>query len=334
MHGRHDLPWQHPATPYRVWVSEVMLQQTQVSTVIPYFERFMQHFPNVESLAAASVDDVLSLWSGLGYYARGRNLHKAAQQIVTMFHGKHPQTVAELISLSGIGQSTAHAILSLAYQQPYAICDGNVKRVLSRWLALNEEIESKSAQDKLWQTAQLLQSQSRAGDYTQAIMDLGATLCTRSKPNCQQCPIAQDCQAKLSGDLVTDWPKRRAKKAKPELQVDMYLYINTENELWLQKSTAQQGIWAGLNQLPNEALLKDVQVFTSLPIMKHVFTHQVWHIHSHVVFAEKSHAYFVANADNGLWYNLQKETAKSIARPVVVDKLWQLWLCYQKEYCK
>ena len=326
-YGRHDLPWQHPATPYRVWVSEVMLQQTQVATVIPYFERFMAQFPNVECLASASLDQVLALWSGLGYYARGRNLHKASQLIVRDFQGALPASADALVSLPGIGQSTAHAILSLAYQQPAAICDGNVKRVLARWSTLEKPIESREAQQQLWHLAEQLQSHERPGDYTQAIMDLGATLCTRSKPNCDQCPLARDCAAKLSGQIVTSWPLRQAKAAKSVHQVDVYLYLSAEGEVWLEAPQQQTGIWGGLYQLPQIPLLGSSDRFKMLTPIKHVFTHQVWHITPYVV--QMTH-----NADegcltnNGLWYNPNKIN-QTVARPAVVDKLLKYWALHQ-----
>ncbi|HQT03197.1 MAG: A/G-specific adenine glycosylase [Thiotrichales bacterium 12-47-6] len=326
-YGRHDLPWQHPATPYRVWVSEVMLQQTQVATVTPYFERFMAQFPNVDSLASASVDQVLALWSGLGYYARGRNLHKAAQVIVRDFMGQLPNNAAALMSLPGIGQSTAHAILSLAYQQPTAICDGNVKRVLARWLALHLPIESKEAQQRLWQVADELQSRARPGAYTQAIMDLGATLCTRTKPRCEQCPLVQDCAARKSDQTVTTWPLRKAKASKSLHSVNLYCYMSTDGAIWLEAPQQQTGIWGGLHQLPQAPLSHSKESFTPLSPIKHVFTHQVWQITPYVtVMTQKADEQQLSN--NGLWYN-PNQINQSVARPAVVDKLLKYWALHQ-----
>lgn len=322
-YGRHDLPWQHPATPYRVWVSEVMLQQTQVVTVIPYFERFMAQFPGVEALASASSDQVLALWSGLGYYARGRNLHKASQVIVRDFAGQLPSTAEALMSLPGIGQSTAHAILSLAYQQPTAICDGNVKRVLARWLALPLPIESKPAQQRLWQVADELQSRARPGAYTQAIMDLGATLCTRTKPQCGACPLASDCAARLSDQPVTTWPIRQAKPSKTQHEVNVYLYIDEVGAVWLEAPQQQSGIWGGLYQLPQSPLMGQTASFTRLTPIKHVFTHQVWQITPYVVVMTQQ-AHEQPLSDNGLWYN-PNDKKQSVARPAVVDKLLKHW---------
>ena len=193
-HGRHDLPWQRDATPYRVWVSEVMLQQTQVETVIPYFARFMARFPDVAALAAATQDEVLALWAGLGYYARGRNLHRAAQLIAERHGGGLPDSLDALIALPGIGRSTAGAILSLAFDRRAAILDGNVKRVLSRAFAVQEP-PGAAASARLWELAEACTPRTQFAAYTQAIMDLGATVCTRARPACDRCPLAPECAA-------------------------------------------------------------------------------------------------------------------------------------------
>lgn len=304
-----------------------MLQQTQVATVIPYFERFMQSFTDVHALASAPVEAVLAHWSGLGYYARGRNLHKAAQLIVSQFYGQLPDNAEDLCRLPGIGLSTAHAILSLAYQQPKAICDGNVKRVLARWLALDMPIESTQAQQQLWHKAQQLQSQRRPGDYTQAIMDLGANVCTRHHPQCEHCPIAQDCAAYASHYSVTHWPKRRPKPSKPVINVDMFLYIHAQHGVWLVEPSAQTGIWAGLYQLPQKPLTI-LPEFKQLPVVKHVFTHQTWFITPRAILIDNhdASAYFY---EKGLWYN-PSDSSASLARPAIVDKLWQHWLSIQE----
>ncbi len=300
-----------------------MLQQTQVATVIPYFERFMARFPCVEALAGASVDQVLALWSGLGYYARGRNLHKASQQVMRDFQGRLPDSADELMRLPGIGQSTAHAILSLAYQQPKAICDGNVRRVLARWLALPLPIESTEAQQRLWQVAGELQSHQRPKDYTQAIMDLGATLCTRTKPDCERCPLAQDCAARRSDQIVTYWPLRKAKAIKSIHDVHLYLHLSAEGAVWLEAPQQQTGIWGGLYQLPQAPLVHSKDSFRLLSPIKHVFTHQVWQIKPYVfVMTQKAHEQQLSN--NGLWYN-PNQINQSVARPAVVDKLLKYW---------
>jgi A/G-specific adenine glycosylase len=324
IYGRHDLPWQHPNTPYRVWVSEVMLQQTQVATAIPYFERFMRVFPSVSALAAASVDAVLAQWSGLGYYARGRNLHKAAQIIMRDHAGELPRTAAQLVALPGIGLSTANAILSLSFQQPTAICDGNVRRVLARWSALPLVVESKQAEQQLWQLAQTLQSQTRPRDYTQAIMDLGATLCTRSNPDCTQCPVARDCGALASGEAVTSWPKRLPKKTRPTKTATLWLVFNKAGALWLAEPTSSTGIWGGLHQLPQslpETLLGQDN-YTLSPI-KHVFTHFTLVVTAKVVLLSDDRHFHLFT--NGLWYN-PKDKTRLIAMPAIVDKLLAHWL--------
>ena len=188
-HGRHDLPWQSNRSPYRVWLSEIMLQQTQVTTVIPYFERFTQRFPTLNDLALASEDDVLHLWTGLGYYARARNLHRAARQVIDQ-GGEFPRSVDDLVSLPGIGRSTAGAIMSLAFGERAVILDGNVKRVLARHNAITGWPGTSGTQKSLWAVAEQYTPRERVADYNQAMMDLGATLCVRSKPNCTSCPVA------------------------------------------------------------------------------------------------------------------------------------------------
>src|SRR5690606_6541720 len=198
-HGRKHLPWQQGITPYRVWLSEIMLQQTQVATVIPYFERFIARFPDVQSLAAAPIDDVLHLWTGLGYYARARNLHRCAQTIVRDYGGEFPASVAALSELPGIGRSTAGALASIAHQQRAAILDGNVKRVLARHHAIDGWPGTTQTLSQLWQFAEQHTPDKRSDHYTQAMMDLGATVCTRSKPACDHCPVADSCIAYAQG---------------------------------------------------------------------------------------------------------------------------------------
>jgi len=240
-HGRHDLPWQQAVTPYRVWVSEIMLQQTQVKTVIPYYERFMDRFPNVEALAAASQESVLAHWSGLGYYARGRNLHKSAVMIVECFGGNFPTQWEDVLALPGVGRSTAGAILSIALAQRYPILDGNVKRVLSRYFALEGWTGERKNEQFLWQQADSLTPEKRFDDYTQAIMDLGATVCTRSKPSCMSCPVRDGCVA-YQQDCVASFPFPKPKKDKPVKQAYFLVLENTQGQVWLQQRP-QKGIW-------------------------------------------------------------------------------------------
>ncbi len=243
-HGRKDLPWQHPITPYRVWVSEIMLQQTQVSTVIPYFERFMATFPDVTALAAASEDEVLHLWTGLGYYARARNLHKAAQQIADEHGGQFPDTVEELEQLPGIGRSTAGAIVSIAFGQRAPILDGNVKRVLARHEAVPGWPGTTAVARQLWEVAERHTPNKRVADYTQAIMDLGATLCTRTRPDCGACPLQADCTAYHQGN-PEDYPGKKPKKTQPVRTAFFLLIEDDEGQLLLEQRPSP-GLWGGL----------------------------------------------------------------------------------------
>ncbi len=213
-HGRHDLPWQHPRTPYRVWVAEVMLQQTQVQTVIPYYQRFLALFPGLPVLAAAPLDDVLAAWSGLGYYSRARNLHRAAMQCVAAHGGELPDQFDALAALPGIGRSTAGAILAQAHGQRLPILDGNVRRVLARHRAVTGDPGSSKVQSELWALSQSALPHSRLADYTQALMDLGATVCTRHRAACDRCPLAADCAARLQG-RVAEFPQPRSARARP-----------------------------------------------------------------------------------------------------------------------
>ena len=281
-HGRHDLPWQQPRSAYRVWLSEVMLQQTQVATVIPYFQRFVGQFPDVQSLATAQQDDVLALWAGLGYYARARNLHKAAQLVVSQHGGEFPRSVEELEALPGIGRSTAGAISAQAYGVRAAILDGNVKRVLARMYAVSGWPGESAVAKTLWQHAETLTPDERLADYTQAIMDLGATLCTRTKPRCLLCPWQSQCAASESG-LQENYPGKKPKKVRPQKAVQMLVVLNERGELLLQKRPPT-GIWGGLWCLPEtevsiapdeaaEQLGLQAEFLRALPVVPHAFSH-------------------------------------------------------------
>ena len=199
--GRKTLPWQTNKTPYRVWVSEIMLQQTQVATVVPYFIKFLNRFPSVDELAAATEDEVLHLWTGLGYYARARNLHTTAKKVMKVHNGELPATVNELVTLPGIGRSTAGAIAAICHETHAAILDGNVKRVLARHFTIGGWPGKTETQKSLWNKAESLTPHDRIADYTQAIMDLGATVCTRSSPDCPACPYFKSCQARINGTI-------------------------------------------------------------------------------------------------------------------------------------
>ena len=255
-HGRKTLPWQQDTTPYRVWVSEIMLQQTQVATVIPYYERFLARFPTVQALAEAPQDEVLHLWTGLGYYARARNLQKAAQVIVAQHGGDFPATVDEIAELRGIGRSTAGAILSLSRQERAVILDGNVKRVLSRFHAVSE---TGPAQEKiLWPLADAHTPTARVHHFNQAMMDLGATVCTRSKPACLLCPLQPACQGLREGE-PTAYPGKKAKKALPEKATTLLLLVNDQDEVLLEQRPSP-GIWGGLWSFPETAAASDADL--------------------------------------------------------------------------
>ncbi len=252
--GRHDLPWQQHQTdtpnPYIVWLSEVMLQQTQVTTVLPYFARFMESFPSVQDLAAAEWDVVAEHWAGLGYYARARNLHKGAKQMAEIIDetGDFPQTLAGWEAISGVGPSTAGAIMAMGLHQYGVICDGNVKRVLTRWAAIDGDITKSATTKELWALAERLTPADHSGLFAQAMMDMGATLCTRSKPACLLCPLQEDCLAHAEG-RETDYPVKAKKQPKPSKFSDALLIENTDGEiLWLQRP--DNGIWGGLWSLP------------------------------------------------------------------------------------
>ena len=281
-HGRHTLPWQATRDPYRIWLSEIMLQQTQVATVIPYFERFVARFPDLPALAAAHEDDVLALWSGLGYYSRARNLHAAARILVADHGGAFPPTPAAIVQLPGIGRSTAAAIAALAFGQPCAILDGNVKRVLARHGGMAGWPGDKQVETALWALAESLLPRSGIEAYTQGMMDLGALVCTRSKPACTACPVNVDCIAHTRR-RIDELPTPRPKKVLPEKQVQMLLLLD-RGELMLEKRPSQ-GIWGGLWSLPEltpdadaTAHCRDRFGFVALseqalPRFTHSFTH-------------------------------------------------------------
>ncbi|MDQ2076084.1 A/G-specific adenine glycosylase [Marinimicrobium sp. ABcell2] len=247
-HGRKHLPWQQNINPYRVWLSEIMLQQTQVTTVIPYFERFTERFPDVRRLAAAPVDDVLHLWTGLGYYARARNLHQCAKAVVEHYDGEFPSSVEALSALPGIGRSTAGAIVSIAFGQRAAILDGNVKRVLARYYAVPGWPGKTAVLNELWTYAEQHTPKKRCADYTQAMMDLGATLCTRSRPACDLCPLHDGCIARAQGD-VSAYPGKKPKTEKPVKAVQFLMLRNPHGDIMLNQRPAT-GIWGGLWSFP------------------------------------------------------------------------------------
>jgi A/G-specific adenine glycosylase len=287
-HGRHDLPWQRHRTPYRVWISEVMLQQTQVGTVIPYFERFVDALPDVRALAAAPEDRVLALWSGLGYYRRARYLHAAAQQCVAQHAGELPRDFESLAALPGIGRSTAAAILALAHGQRHAILDGNVKRVLSRYHGVGGWPGERVVENALWSHAETHTPGARIADYTQAIMDLGATVCTRANPRCDACPQAQACVAHRNGTTAAI-PAARPARVLPE-EHTFFVVLRDQHDRVLLQRRPPQGVWPRLWSLPEAADERAARELAShlanlecsaaiaLPEILHVFTHFRLHV--------------------------------------------------------
>lgn len=284
LHGRHDLPWQHPREPYRVWLSEVMLQQTQVTTVIPYFERFLQRFPDVQTLAAAPIDDVLQRWAGLGYYARARNLHRCAQAIVERHQGQWPRDIEQVVALPGIGRSTAAAILAQAFGDRHAILDGNVKRVMARHAAVSGWPGLPAVQQKLWNYAERRLPDTRLADYTQACMDLGNQICTARKPLCAACPVAADCSARLQ-DRVAELPSPKPRRERPQRSAWLLLVENADGAVLLERRPPS-GIWGGLwcaPVIPSDQDWRDalharyaldvVGEPQALPVVEHGFTH-------------------------------------------------------------
>jgi A/G-specific adenine glycosylase len=283
LHGRHDLPWQAARTPYSVWVAEIMLQQTQVGTVIPYFRRFIARFPNVGALAAAELDVVLAHWAGLGYYARARNLWRAARIVVAEHAGRVPETFAELQALPGIGRSTAGAILAQAFGARQAILDGNAKRVLARYHAVAGWPGSPAVAKELWSHAEAQTPPERVADYTQAIMDLGATLCTRTRPACSVCPLVGDCAASSAGTQAL-YPTPRPKRVRAQRQVAVLVVRAPDGRVLLERRAAT-GVWGGLYSLPelaqhdsardwcDRALGARVRAQRELATIAHAFTH-------------------------------------------------------------
>lgn len=333
--GRKDLPWQQDTTPYRVWVSEIMLQQTQVSTVIPYYERFMASFPDVTTLASAALDDVLHHWSGLGYYARARNLHRSAKIIVDDFAGEFPQDFDDVVALPGIGRSTAGAILALSRNQKFAILDGNVKRVLARFHAVAGWPGNTAVAKALWGYAEQHMPDEDVAAYTQAMMDLGATVCTRTKPHCGLCPLNAGCVAGQAG-TTADFPGRKKPQAKPLKKVRMILLFST-NAIYLQRRPPT-GIWGGLWGLPELAEGQDVtswcqERLDTTPVseerwqtLRHSFTHFDLDIEPVAVRIDVRNDKAwrkVADADDEIWYEFQSPAQVGLAAPVagLIEKL-------------
>jgi len=324
-HGRHDLPWQHDRTPYRVWVSEIMLQQTQVSTVVPYYERFMKRFPDATALADAPIDDVLHLWTGLGYYARARNLHRAAIRLRDEFNGDFPATFEEVASLPGIGRSTAGAILALSRRERFPILDGNVKRVLSRVFGIEGDLTDRAAVETLWELSDDCTPHESVDVYTQAIMDIGATVCTRRNPLCAYCPLAAECVAKKLGKQHEIPAPRKAKAARRERHVFM-LVAQREDDSILLERRPDTGVWGGLWCLPEFETESAARSFATqslhlpqpeprrLDLIEHTFTHFDLVVTPLLTRCEGPAG--VMEAPRSLWYNPRRPARIGLPAPI------------------
>lgn len=323
-HGRHDLPWQNTTDPYAIWVSEIMLQQTQVAAAIGYYGKFMQRFPDIAALASASQDEVLQLWSGLGYYSRARNLHNAAITIVNKHGGKFPKDFNTIQTLSGIGRSTAAAIVSFAFNQTQTILDGNVKRVLARHFLIEGWPSAPKVESKLWLLAESLLPKQGMVAYTQGLMDLGATLCTRSKPKCDTCPLVKTCEA-YTQQRVHLLPTPKPRRVIPEKYVTMLVLLHG-NAVMLEKRPPT-GIWGGLWSFPEVddtnlemevLLLKRFGVIAKtdkpLPILSHTFTHFKLHIQPQPLQVLKLNSN-VCEAGK-VWLNIEEAISAAIPTPV------------------
>ena len=324
-HGRHDLPWQVRGDPYPVWISEIMLQQTQVTTVIPYYERFISQFPSLLDLAAANLDQVLYLWSGLGYYARARNLHKTARIIAEQYNGSFPEEIAELVALPGIGTSTAGAILAQSLGQRHPILDGNVKRVLARYYCIDGWPGHRETENRLWQLSDQNTPSEKIAEYTQAIMDLGATICKRSNPDCPDCPIQSDCQA-LQYDKVNTYPHKRQKQTLPIKTATFLLLKNEQGEIYLIK-IPPTGIWGGLWCLPElrrdlknkwdiKHLSANIHTDEATQVIRHSFSH--YHLDFTVIPAtvEGDHSAGIMESTPTVWYNPAHPSQLGLAAPM------------------
>jgi A/G-specific adenine glycosylase len=320
-HGRHELPWQQDRSLYRVWISEIMLQQTQVGTVVGYFERFMASFPDLQALAAAPQDDVLALWSGLGYYARARNLHRAAQICMKEHGGRLPEAADALRQLPGIGESTANAIVAQALDRRAPILDGNVKRVLARHAAIEGWPGKSAVLKQLWHEAEARTPPNRAADYTQAIMDLGATLCTPRKPACILCPVNSDCVARMEG-RVDQLPSKKPKRERPR-RTSTWLIIRDENGRILLERRPPSGIWGSLWCLPQAQESTRLESCADLP---DPIDHEFTHFSLHMRFAKPAEAVgrnlSLADAQTR-WFSLADALAAGIPRPIrkVIEQL-------------
>lgn len=323
VHGRHDLPWQHADNPFAVWVSEIMLQQTQVKTVLRFYDRFMKRFPTVEMLAAADWDEVATYWQGLGYYARARNLHRAAQQIAPQVAlSGWPKTLDAWIALPGVGRSTAGALMSLGMRDFGVIMDGNVKRVLTRYFAIGEDSTAKATLDRLWHLATCLTPQARTADYNQAMMDLGATLCTRRKPLCLYCPLNEDCAAFQEGQPEA-YPVKPAARTTPTYSKAVWCLVHDEQTLWLRRPDT--GIWGGLWSLPitdpdTTEVHADWLNQAAVATVTHGFTHQTWVLSLYLIKIAHLEGIPASWLDTAQWLTADEVLTRALPKPI--RQLW------------
>lgn len=324
--GRHSLPWQATRDPYRIWLSEIMLQQTQVAAVLGYYDRFLERFPTLSVLAAATLDEVMPFWAGLGYYSRARNLWACAREVQARYAGQFPAEPALLETLPGIGRSTAGAIAALAFGRRAPILDGNVRRVLSRVFGVEGDLTQARVLREVWALAEnLLPRTDGIGPYTQGLMDLGATVCTRNRPRCERCPLASDCVARVE-DRVSDLPQARRRAVRP-LREQRWLILRHAASIWLERRP-DRGIWGGLWSLPELALSVDVvksvrerglnpSGLRDLPVVEHGFTHFVLRAHPVQIEVElESPAQLTQTAPQGRWLDLAELPSKALPKPV------------------
>jgi len=334
-YGRHDLPWQNTTDPYAIWVSEIMLQQTQVAAVIGYYQKFMQRFPDIATLANATQDEVLQHWSGLGYYSRARNLHNAAQTIMDEYQGVFPSDFATIQTLSGIGRSTAAAIASFAFNEVQTILDGNVKRVLARYFAIEGWPGTPKIEKQLWSLAESLLPKTEMVAYTQGLMDLGATLCTRNKPQCSRCPLADGCEA-FKQNRVKQLPTPKPRKSTPEKSITML--ILQQGDCILLEKRPPSGIWGGLWSFPETELTENIaehaknrfslQVDAAEPLaqLSHAFTHFKLNIQPQPLIVTSKHTQL--GEAGHMWLNV--EDALGAAIPTPVRKILQILIKNQR----
>ena len=324
--GRKHLPWQQNKTLYGVWLSEVMLQQTQVATVIPYFERFVKTFPNLTALADAPLDEVLHLWTGLGYYARARNLHKAAQVMRDQYCGKFPTEFEQVLALPGVGRSTVGAILSSCLNAPYAILDGNVKRVLSRYFAVNGWPGEKKTEDRLWQLTGEVTPNTQVADFNQAMMDLGAMVCTRSKPKCSLCPLQSNCRANAEQNWQA-YPGKKPKKALPERD-SYFLLLEKDGKVALEQRE-NAGLWGGLYCFPQfadkEELLaylasNGIQQYQEWAAFRHTFSH--FHLDIYPIYARFDDQTNPEDVDRSDWKKVAEKQNQYQSALLSAVKYW------------